>query len=83
MNEELKQRLEEYECLLADGFEDALIGITEGSNPVAVYSYPLCVKVLEERDGMTTWDAIEFMEFNVVNSYVGPKTPIFFIPVVD
>jgi hypothetical protein len=30
-----------------------------------------------ERDDMTCADAVEFMEFNVVGSYVGEKTPIF------
>ena len=30
-----------------------------------------------ERDSMTEHEAHEFMEFNVVNSYVGDFTPIF------
>ena len=28
------------------------------------------------RDGLTDYEAIEFMEHNVVHSYVGEKTPI-------
>ena len=35
--EELQLELQDNECLLADGFETALIGITDGINPVAIY----------------------------------------------
>ena len=33
----LMSALEDNECLIADGFDDALIGISAGMNPVAVY----------------------------------------------
>jgi hypothetical protein len=75
--EQFVQTLADNEALLADGFEEALIGHTNGHNVVAVYDYDLCVQILMEREGMSTEDAIEFMEFNVVGSYVGEKTPIF------
>ena len=68
--------LEENECLLADGFEDALIGITEGMNPVAVYDYESCVHILTERD-MSYGAAVAYMDFNVTGAYVGEKTPVF------
>jgi len=73
---ELMETLDEFECLLAEGFEDALIGRTSGFNVVAVYDYELCVHILTEQD-MTAEEAIEFMEFNVVGAYVGEKTPLF------
>ena len=69
--------LAENDALLADGFEEALIGHTQGANVVAVYDYDTCVATLIHRDGMTIEDAVEFMEFNVVGSYVGDKTPVF------
>jgi hypothetical protein len=65
--------------LLADGFEDAFIGIGERcSQPdIAVYDYHKCLEILVERDGMTSEDAVEFMSFNVTGAWVGDRTPIF------
>jgi hypothetical protein len=68
--------------LLADGFDDAFIGVgqnTEG-NPVAVYSIEKCLDILaeqfkDEEDAMG--DAIDYFEFNVRGSYVGEFTPMF------
>lgn len=75
--EQIMDALEESEALLADGFDDALVGHTQGANVVAVYEYDMCVHILMDRDGMTCTEAIEFMDFNVVGAYVGPKTPMF------
>tara|TARA_R110002074_G_scaffold28743_7_gene82819 strand:+ start:1191 stop:1484 length:294 start_codon:yes stop_codon:yes gene_type:complete len=75
--EQFIETLADNEALLADGFEEALIGHTQGGNVVAVYDYELCVQVLMERDSMTAHEAIDFMDFNVVGSYVGDKTPVF------
>ena len=79
MNRHMKLLMEilaDEEALLADGFEDALIGYLRGSNIVAVYDYNLCIHILME-DNMTYEQAMEYMEYNVVNAYVGEKTPIF------
>lgn len=67
------------ELLQADGFEDALLGLgrKKGSEDSLVYSYEKCVDVLIEKQGMSYEDAIEWMEYNVVDAYVGPTTPIF------
>jgi hypothetical protein len=68
--------------LLADGFDEAFLGIGENSegNPVAVYSIEKCLTILaeqfkDEEDAMG--DAIDFFEFNVKGSYVGEFTPMF------
>ena len=76
MIEELVEQLEENECLLADGYEAALIGITEGTNPVAVYDSDLCVECLMKQ-GMTREDAVEWFYYNTIGAYVGEKTPLF------
>ena len=76
-DEQVMTVLEDSNALLADGFGDALMGHTHGSNPVAVYDYEHCVNILIERDGMDCVSAIEFMEFNVVGAYVGEKSPVF------
>ena len=76
MIEELVEQLEENECLLADGYEAALIGITEGANPVAVYNSDLCVECLMKQ-GMTREDAVEWFYYNTIGVYAGEKTPVF------
>ena len=65
--------------LLADGFNRAFIGIglRAASQDVAVYDYDRCAKVLMRRDGMTREEAYEFLDFNVVGSFVGDLTPVF------
>jgi hypothetical protein len=68
--------------LLADGFDDAFIGIAENSegNPVAVYSVDKCLDILAEQfkdQEDAVGDAIDFFEFNVKGSYVGEFTPMF------
>ena len=73
----LMQELADYEWLLADGYESALVGITEGMNPVAVYDTELCIKSLMDHDDMSEEDAVDFFYFNTVGSYVGEKTPLF------
>ena len=77
IDEQLMQELEDNECLLADGYEEALIGITEGPNPVAVYDSELCIKCLMDEDEMSEEDAVDFFYFNTVKAYVGDKTPIY------
>lgn len=75
--EQLMNVLLQAEALLADGFEEALIGHTHGLNIVAVYDYDKCIQIMMERDEMSIEEAVEFMEFNVVGAYVGEKTPVF------
>ena len=75
--DELMEALAEADCLLADGFDEALIGITVSINPVAAYSKDRMLEVLMQRDGMTYEDAIEYLEFNVFGAYVGLKTPVY------
>ena len=65
-------------CLMADGFEEALIGFgTRFNNPVTIYDLNKCRSILVERDGMSQEEAMEYMDFNVLGAYVGDETPIF------
>ena len=68
---------EDPELLKATGFDEAILGITcvRGTNVVA-YDYEKCVDILKEQDELTEEEAIEHMEFNVVGSYVGERTPV-------
>ena len=65
-------------ALLADGFEDALIGLGFRFHfPVAIYDLEKCLEVLIHRDGMTCDEAQEYFDVNVAGAYVGDSTPIF------
>jgi len=65
--------------LLANGFDSAVLGLSRGPGreDVAVYSIDRCIDVLVQRDGMSEEEAIEDMNFNVLDAYMGPMTPIF------
>jgi len=78
--EEKKEMLAELnpEMLLADGFEDALIGhVQQFNKTLALYDYEKCVAILMFRDKMTDEEAREFLEFNTLGAYVGENTPAF------
>ncbi len=78
--QEIVDRLMEAneQALLADGFEDALVGIVEHFNrSIALYDKGKCLEILMKRDGMNFETATEFFEFNVQGAYVGENTPAF------
>jgi len=82
--EELLTHLEdsEEEILLADGFEDAYMGLATQFTkpPLAVYDRNKCIRILVDRDGMSEDEAEEYFQFNVEGSWVGDNTPLFFEP---
>jgi|TARA_R110000787_G_C13198871_1_gene423809 hypothetical protein len=65
--------------LLADGFDSAVLGLSRGTlgADIAVYSIDRCIDILVKRDGMSEDEAIEYMNFNVLDAYMGPMTPMF------
>jgi hypothetical protein len=76
---EIKEHLARVddEILLADGFDEALMGFGEiGGKFVAVYDRRKCIDALMV-DGMDEETAVEYFDFNVVAAYVGPRTPVF------
>lgn len=75
-----KERIVELnlDVLLADGFEDALVGVAiQFDSFQALYDKRLCLKILMERDGMTESEAEKFFVFSVIGAWMGPHTPIF------
>ena len=62
------------EILKADGLDQAIIGIDEGSLRL-IYSKTKCIEIFVN-EGMDEEDALEHYYYNVVGSYVGEKTPI-------
>lgn len=79
--QEVKDWIIEYneEALLADGFEDAFLGVSEvfGRPPLATYDRDKCIDILIQRDGMTYEEAEEYFDFNVTGAWVGENTPIY------
>lgn len=61
--------------LKADGFDSAIIGI-DSINERIIYSKQKMIDVLIN-DDMSEEDAIEFLEFNTWNAWVGDHTPIY------
>jgi hypothetical protein len=63
-----------------DGLEDAIIGFAwpwqNQKQKVAVYDYEKILAIFMERDGMTSEEAAEFIDFNVDGAYLGEQTPI-------
>jgi len=78
----LKEKLDEYigddySILLADGLDEAFIGIGwQFNTPLAVYDRDKCIEILESQ-GMTPEEAQEYFYFNTQGAYVGEQTPIF------
>lgn len=64
-----------------DSYDDALIGVS--SSGCAVYDFEKMVDWLMEKDGMTSEEAIEWIEYNSIRSlpYVGEGAPIIVYPV--
>jgi len=71
----LKDREESF--LLADGLEEAFIGIGYQFNtPLAIYSKSKAIQCLMDK-GMDEEQAYEYFDYNVAGAYVGEQTPIF------
>lgn len=66
------------EALLADGFEDAFVGICHrfGQDPLATYDYGKCIDILQKQ-GCSYEEAVEYFEFNVIGAWMGEGTPVF------
>jgi len=69
----IERYAQEDEVLFADGIDDAIIGFEPNLWKV-VYSKQKCIEVMS-RD-MSWEEAIEFLDYNTFNSYVGEKTPL-------
>jgi hypothetical protein len=80
MREEIENWLEPLgrETLFADGFDMAIIGITEVNEGYKVcYDIGRILELLVIEHDMTEEEAIEYYDFNIGGAYVGPLTPIF------
>ena len=78
----IKEKIEEIlgedeNVLLADGFEDAFVGIgRQFGKPFAVYDRFECIEILI-KEGMSEEEAEEYFQYNTEGAWVGDQTPIF------
>lgn len=79
MRDKIQERYADTPLLFADGFDDAIIGVTVQytKQPSVAYNYHRCVEILIERDGMDYEEAVEYMDYNVTSAWVGEHTPSF------
>lgn len=66
------------EAVLWDGLDTAIIGIgVRDGNVVAVYGYNAMIEAFLARESKwTVDDAVEWIDFNIASTYVGPHTPL-------
>lgn len=71
------------EIMLMDGFDDAIIGLTQRMNEpnIAVYSWEKIIEILINRDGLDIEEAIEHTEYNILGAWMGDRTPIVVMPI--
>lgn len=63
------------DAMLLDGFDDALIGMSECHR--AVYSIEAIIRVLMLENDMTEEDAWDYYGYNIACAYVGEFTPLY------
>jgi len=73
--DKLQEMYPDIELLQADGFDDAMIGVEPLSGKV-IYDIDKMVNVLIN-EGLSYEESIEYLDYNVLNAYVGEQTPIY------
>jgi hypothetical protein len=64
--------------LYANGYDDCIIGVGRIFHDYKIiYDTNKILHKMVEEQGMTTEEAIEFYEYNMVGAYMGEGTPIF------
>jgi len=77
----IKELYPDDEFLIADGFDDAIIGVDEENGKI-IYDIDEVINILII-DGMDVNEAIEFYEYNISGSFVGEKTPVFMRRIIE
>jgi hypothetical protein len=75
MLEGIVENFPDEDILKADGFDSAVIGI-DITTMRLIYSKLQCIEVLILEADLSYEEALEYLEYNTFNAYVGEKTPI-------
>jgi hypothetical protein len=70
---EIMEKYPDEEFILADGFNDAVLGVDETSMRL-IYSISKCINILME--DMSEEEVFEYFDYNVSGAYMGENTPI-------
>jgi hypothetical protein len=62
------------EAIVWDGFDEAIIG--RDNRGRLIYDIDLMVETLRRDDDMSEEEAMEFLDYNTLNTFVGDLTPI-------
>jgi hypothetical protein len=77
--ENLMIQIEENGCIIADGLDHAIIGVTAGANMQVVYSSALILHQYLS-DGMDEEEALDVFYFNLVGGNPsGDNSPVFLL----
>ena len=83
----IKQKLSDIygeDLIFADGFDDAIIGVATGFDSArVVYCYASMVEVMMKDGDMSYEDALDWIEYNTLGSYIGKNTPIYVMGIDD
>ena len=65
--------------ITADGYDEAFLGVADrfGKEPVAVYSYEMCIQILMRDNDMSHEEALEFFEYNTIGAFFSDDQPIY------
>jgi hypothetical protein len=65
--------------ITADGYDEAFVGVADrfGKEPVAVYSYEMCVQILMRDHEMSHEEALEYFEYNTIGAFIDDNQPIY------
>jgi hypothetical protein len=71
-------------AVMLDGLEDAIVGIVEDFHgPRILYSKNKVLQILEDRDGMSPIESVEFYEYNILGLFAGEQNPVFLITISE
>ena len=74
-------RLLDYgeELIKFDDLDDGIIGITINTyrESIIAYDYNKCINIIATLHNLDLNSAQEYLDFNIVNAYIGKQTPIF------
>ena len=77
IDEWVNNTFQDEEILMADGFEEAFMGVAmQFNNPMPIFDYDKCIEILRKQ-GMSFVDAEEYMSFNVTGAWIGKGTPAY------
>jgi hypothetical protein len=67
------------DAMVMDGFDDCVVGVADsfGQPTRIVYDREAILMKLVKKDGMTKDEALDWIEYNMIGSYVGEAMPLF------